>query len=68
MTGALERVFKQAEQQPEDDQLEFASMIEQKLSDMRWEQLFSTPESREFLHDLERESEPGATEAEEEQP
>lgn len=56
MTGALERVFRQAEQLPEDAQLELAGVIEQKLSDMRWEQLLSTPESGAFLRDLEREA------------
>jgi hypothetical protein len=56
MTGALERVFKQAELLPEDAQLELAGVIEQKLSDLRWEQLFSTPESRAFLRKLEQEA------------
>lgn len=56
MTGALERVFKQAELLPEDAQLELAGVIEQKLSDLRWEQLFSTPESRAFLRELEQEA------------
>lgn len=52
MTGALARVFKQAEELPESAQEELAELIEQKLADMRWEELFATPESDRFLQQL----------------
>ncbi len=57
MTEALERAFKQAEQLPEKEQRELAKMIEQTLSEMRWDELLQRPESFRFLRDLEREAE-----------
>jgi tellurite resistance protein len=57
MIEALERVFRQAERLSEQEQRELARIIEQKLSDMRWEELLRRPESAKFLRDLEREAE-----------
>ena len=61
MTDALERVFRLAERLPEKEQRELAQMIEQKLADMRWEDLLQLPESNLFLRDLEREAEDQST-------
>lgn len=57
MIEALDKAFKDAQSLPERDQLEIAELIEQKLADMRWDELFVRPESRKFLSDLEKEAE-----------
>lgn len=51
MTEALERAFKEAQRLPEREQREVAELIEQKLSDMRWDELFATPESDQLLRE-----------------
>lgn len=57
MIEALERVIKQAARLPEQEQRALARVIEQTLSDMRWEELLGRPESAEFLRELGREIE-----------
>ena len=50
MTEALERAFRQAQALPDQEQLEIAELIEQKIADMRWDTLLSRPESEATLH------------------
>lgn len=52
MTEALERAFKAAQQLPERDQREIAELIEQKLSDIRWDERPAGPESDKLLRQL----------------
>lgn len=52
MTEALERAFKRAQQLPEREQREIAALIEQKVSDMQWDELLARPESEALLRDL----------------
>lgn len=57
MTEVLARAFRDAQQLPERQQQEIAELIEQKMSDMHWDELLARPESRKFLSDLENEAE-----------
>jgi hypothetical protein len=52
MTEALERAFGEAQRLPEREHEEIAALIEQKLSDMRWDELLSRPESDQILRPL----------------
>ena len=61
MVEALQRVFKQAERLPDKEQRELAQAIEQKLADMRWEELLRRSDSTQFLGDLEHEAEDEST-------
>ena len=52
MTEVLERAFREVQRLPEREQREVAAFIEQKLSDMRWDELFTRPESDRLLREL----------------
>lgn len=52
MTEALEKAFRQVELLPEKQQQEIAELIEQKLADMRWDELLGRPESQALLDRL----------------
>lgn len=49
MTEALEKAFQQAQRLPESQQQEIAELIEQKLADLRWDELYAKPESETLL-------------------
>ena len=52
MTEALERAFREAQRLPEREQEEIAALIEQKLADLRWDELFAQPASDQILREL----------------
>jgi hypothetical protein len=52
MTEALEKAFQEARRLPEREQQEIAALIGQKLSDLRWDELFARPESDQLLFRL----------------
>jgi histidinol-phosphate/aromatic aminotransferase/cobyric acid decarboxylase-like protein len=56
MTEALERAFREAQRLPEREQEEIAALIEQKLADLRWDELFAQPGSDQILRKLAHET------------
>lgn len=49
---ALERAFREAQRLQEREQEEIAALIEQKLADMHWDELFACQESDRLLREL----------------
>jgi hypothetical protein len=52
VTEALERAFKEAQGLPEQEQLEIAALIEQRIAEMRWDKLLAQPQSEAVLRKL----------------
>jgi hypothetical protein len=52
VTEALERAFTEAQGLPDQEQLEIADLIEQKIAEMRWDKLLARPQSEAVLNAL----------------